>query len=412
MDILVNPSTIGGTVIAPPSKSYSHRYIISTFLSGGGLIVGASPSKDVLATLNALSALGLKYSFNEKGVDISVGEGLEKGEVDCDESGSTLRFLLPIFSALGKNFKFTGAKSLLSRPMDNLVKTLNANGAEIENLKINGKLRSGTYEIDGDISSQFITGLIMALPLLSGDSKIIIKGKTVSKGYIDITLEVIKEFGIKVKKTSYGYYVYGSQTYKKPKVVKVQGDYSNGAFLLSLGALSKGVTVLNLPKKTSQGDKKIVFALKKFGAKVKRVKDGYFVKRGNLKGALINAQDIPDIVQILSVIASFSKGVTTIKNVERLKIKESDRISGIVNNLSKAGVKVEYKNGSLIIDGGVSNGSEFSGDNDHRTVMSAIVLATFLDGESKILGVEAINKSYPNFILDYKKLGGKIDGDI
>lgn len=412
MDILLTPSTIGGKVIAPPSKSYSHRYIISTFLSGGGFVEGASPSKDVLATLNALSTLGLKYSFNEKGVEISVGDSKGNNIVDCDESGSTLRFLLPIFSALKKPFQFTGAKSLLSRPMDNLVKTLNENGAEIENLKINGKLSSGVYEIEGNVSSQFITGLIMALPLLSGDSKIVIKGKTVSKGYIDITLEVIKEFGIKIKRTRYGYYVYGSQTYKKPEVVKVQGDYSNGAFLLSLGALGNGVQVLNLSKKTSQGDKKIVSVLRKFGAKIKRVENGYFIKKGKLKGTKINAQDIPDIVQIISVVASFSKGITVIKNVERLKIKESDRISGIVNNLSKAGVKVEYKNGSLIIEGTTPTGGVFTGDNDHRTVMSSMVLGSFAKGESKILGVEAINKSYPNFILDYKRLGGKIDGDI
>ena len=412
MDILVKPTSIGGTVYAPASKSYAHRYIISTFLSGGGFVCGASPSKDVLATLEVLSSIGCEYKFENDGVNITVNDKIQKDIADCNESGSTLRFLLPILSALGKMVKFTGKDSLLSRPISSLVKTLNDNGAKIENLKINGKLNSGKYVIDGGVSSQFITGLIMALPLLDGNSKIIIKGKTVSKGYIDITLDVLKEFNIKIKKTIYGYYILGNQRYIKPNNIKVQGDYSNGAFLLSLGALQGGITVLNIPNNSKQGDKKIVPILKKFGAKIERIEDGYYVQKGNLKGTTINAKDIPDIVQIISVVASFSKGKTIIKKVDRLKIKESDRLLGIINNLAKAGVKAEYKKGNLYIDGSSPKGNVFSGDNDHRTVMSAIVLATFAKGDSTILGAQAIEKSYPNFISDYKKLGGIVNGDI
>ena len=415
MDIKITPSKqISGEVFAPPSKSYAHRFIISAFLSKeSGFIKSVGTSKDVLATLNALSSIGLKYNLTNSGVEFSYNEIGEYSVLDCRESGSTLRFLFPIVCALGLEVEFTGSEKLLSRPIKDLADTLKENGAKIDGFKVSGKLKSGDYKITGKVSSQFISGLLFALPLLDGDSKIIIDGEAVSKDYIKITLEVLNVFGIKIEETAYGYFVIGNQKYKCPKTIEIEGDYSGASFILALGALSdKGVTVLNLNKASSQGDKKIIDALKLFGAKITEVDGGYFVKKGELNGITLDCENIPDLVQILSVVASFAKGESRFLNVSRLKLKESDRIEGIIKNLTSAGVKAEYTGNDLIIYGGEVKGSVFYGDNDHRTVMSGVVLSTFCKGESTILGAEAISKSYPEFFKDYKLIGGIVDGDI
>ncbi len=413
MDITITPSKISGEIYAPPSKSYAHRYIISAFLSKSeGIIKNVGASKDVLATLNALSGLGLKYSLEGGNVKISFGKAKNNAVLNCYESGSTLRFLFPVVCALGVKASFTGSEKLLSRPMKDLTDCLQANGAKIDGFSVSGKLKSGEYKINGGISSQFISGLMFALPLLDGDSKIIICGEEVSKDYLLVTLDVLKKFNINIEKTDYGYLVKGNQKYDIPKETTVEGDYSGASFMLSLGALSDGVTVLNLNENSLQGDRKIIDALSCFGAIVEKVEGGYFVKKGKLKAITLDCENIPDLVQILSVIASFSKGKSKFLNVSRLKLKESDRIEGIINNLKKAKIKAKYKNGNLIVYGGKPKAGTFSGDNDHRTVMSAVVLATFTKENSVVLGAEAIEKSYPSFLKDYIALGGKVDGNI
>ncbi|MBO5926331.1 MAG: 3-phosphoshikimate 1-carboxyvinyltransferase [Clostridia bacterium] len=414
MNVKIKPSKqISGEVFAPPSKSYAHRYIISAFLSkSSGFIEGVGSSKDVLATLNALSSIGLSYKIISNGVFVSFVKPSNKPILNCNESGSTLRFLLPVVTALGISAEFTGGGRLLSRPIDDLVKCLNDNGGEFNSFKISGKLKSGDYKINGEVSSQFISGLLFALPLLEGNSRIIIEGNTVSKDYISITLEVLEKFNINIDKTGYGFFVKGNQKYVMPKFMKIEGDYSGASFLLSMGALSSGVTVKNLTENTLQGDRKIIDILSCFGANITKIEDGYTVQKGVLKGITVGCEDIPDLVQILSVVASFAEGETTFLNVKRLKIKESDRIAGIINNLSKAGIKAKYDNGNLTVYGGKPKGSVFLGDNDHRTVMSASVLSAFCEGESEILGAEAVNKSYPEFFKDYESIGGLVDGDI
>ncbi len=365
-----------------------------------------------MATLTALSSVGLKYDLSGDGVSLSYAGWQGEPILDCFESGSTIRFLLPVISALGIKCEFTGSQKLLSRPMSDLITALNENGAEIDGFRLNGKLKSGEFKITGKISSQFISGLLFALPLLDGDSKIIIEGEKVSKDYIAITLEVLKVFGVEATETEYGYLIKGNQTYIMPKDIKIEGDYSGASFLLALGVLGGSVKVLNLNKNTSQGDKEIVSALKKFGGNITEVEGGYLARKSELKGASIDCEDIPDLVQILSVVASYSKGVTTLKNVTRLKIKESDRIEGIIKNLKIAGIKAEYDGCDLTVYGGKPTGGIFCSDNDHRTVMSATVLATFASGNSQILGAEAVQKSYGDFFKDYSSVGGIINGDI
>ena len=413
MDIKITPSNVGGTVIAPPSKSYAHRFIIASFLSKtDGFIFNCKPSNDVLATLNVLKNIGLDYSFCESGLAVKQGEIVKNPILDCGESGSTIRFLIPIVSALGVKCTFTGSKRLLERPIKELTDCLNANGGEIDGLNLNGQLKSGIFKINGGISSQFISGLLFALPLLNGDSSIEIIGETVSQNYIDITLDVLKEFGITIDKTPNGYFVKGCQTYKMPSKAVVEGDYSNSAFLLAMGVLGKGVKVLNLNKNSKQGDSRIIETLRDFGGIIQDVEDGYFAKKGTLNGVVVDCEDIPDIVQILSVVASFANGKSVFKNVNRLEIKESNRVLGIINNLKNAGIKAEYDGKDLTVYGGKVKAGVFNGDNDHRTVMSAVVASAFSDGESIVKGVEAVNKSYPTFFEDFNSLGGKTNGDI
>ncbi len=404
---------ITGRVKSPPSKSYAHRQIICAYLSKKSTtIMGLGYSQDVLATLNCLSKVGLSYEYIGDDVKLSFKKFNENVVLDCNESGSTLRFLLPVISALGIKATFKGSARLLQRPIDNLVDALNANGANISSLKINGKLNSGTYQIDGNVSSQYITGLLLALPILDGDSKIVVSNEMVSKDYIAITLNVLKSFGILIEQTEYGFYVKGNQKYVYSGDIVVEGDYSGSAFLLSLGALGDGVEVTNLNKNSCQGDKQILNVLQKFGAIVKETDDGYFVKKGKLIGCKIDCEDIPDLVQIISVVASFASGQTILQNVSRLKIKESDRVEGIINNLKVANITAKFDGNNLIIEGGKAKSGKFLGYNDHRTVMSAVCLATFVDGVSVVTDSSAINKSYTNFYKDFISLGGKVDGDI
>ena len=414
MDLKITPSRqIRGSVFAPSSKSYAHRYIISAFLSRkSGFIKNVGNSNDVYATLNALKAVGLDYEMKDDGVSVSYLGGKDNAVIDCKESGSTIRFLFPIICALGIKGEFIGSERLLSRPMQDLTNCLNENGAKIRGFKISGKLSSGNYKITGGVSSQFISGLLFALPILDGDSKIIIDGETVSKDYINITLSVLKDFNIRIEKTDYGYFVKGNQNYIMPNNMVVEGDYSGASFILALGVIGGDVKVLNLNKQSVQGDRKIIDALRLFGGNIEEIDDGFHAKKSTLNAIALDCEDIPDLVQILSVVGAFASGKTVLKRVSRLQIKESDRIGGIIKNLEKAGVKAEFDGNDLTIYGNSPVGGIFSGDNDHRTVMSSSVLSAFCDGDSIVLGAEAVSKSYPNFFKDYIALGGQVDGDI
>ncbi len=410
MDIVITPKTLSGEIIAPPSKSYAHRLMIATFLSGERTVIrGVGESKDVDATLTALSSMGAVYQKSGGDVIISKENVSGRRVVYCRESGSTLRFLLPIVASLGINAEFTGEKRLMERPLGDLVNTLNAMGADIRGREVFGKLRSGEYKINAGISSQYITGLLFALPLLDGDSTLVLEGETVSKGYIDITLDVLELFSVKVEKTENGYFIKGNQKYTLPsEEIKVEGDYSGSAFMLSAGAIGKSVTVKGL-KESRQGDSAIVDVLKLFGAKVTVLKDSVKVEGGKLQAIDHDCEDIPDLVQIISVVASYAEGETVLRNVDRLRIKESDRIEAVLRSLNASGIKAKYEGGNLYITGGKPKGGTFEGGNDHRTVMSCAVLASRAQGESVILGAEAITKSYPAFFEDYRALGGIAD---
>ena len=314
-------------------------------------------------------------------------------------------------AALGVKAEFTGAKRLLERPISELVNTLNSNGQVVSGLTVNGKLKSGVYKVDGGISSQYITGLLLALSYLNGESEIIIDGELVSQPYVDITLSVLKDFGVVVNKTESGYKITGGYNPTKKQFI-VEGDWSGASFTLSAGAIGGEVSVSGLNLSSAQGDKKIIEILRDFGAEIIFFENLVKVKSKKLSGITVDMEDVPDLVQIVSVVASYASGITVINGVDRLRLKESDRIKAVLDSLTAMGIKAEYQNNSIIIEGGKPKGGTILGGNDHRTVMSGVVMAGSALTDSVIIGGEAITKSYPDFIKDYKSLGGEIYVDV
>lgn len=398
MKISIEKSKINGEICAIPSKSYAHRICICDFFAKNEIrsSFNGFSSKDILATANCLN-------------DIKNG----KKVLDCNESGSTLRFLLPILSCLGGDYELTGKGKLMDRPNDELFSALKDNGALIKkdsSIKLSGKLCSGEFRLRGDISSQYVSGLLMALPNLNGDSKIILTSPLSSKPYVDITLEVLKEYNIKIEQTDYGYYVFGNQEFKGRK--EPEGDWSNMSVFLALGALHGEVSVSGLNENSNQGDKKILDILSQFGAKITIEKDKITVKKDKCNNFSFDSDSCPDLVPIVCVLAAKAKGKSIIKNVQRLKIKESDRILSSIKMLESFSIKAIEKDNNIEIFGGeIDFKREVNSYNDHRIVMAGATLATLSNKMSTIIDAEAIEKSYPTFFDDLKSLGGKIDAN-
>lgn len=411
MIVKVNKSLYEGEVEASPSKSYAHRLLISASLKKGETkIYNVGDSEDVIATARCINALGGNVLLKDGNAFVKGITKLNNNVIlDAGESGSTLRFLLPIVVALGVRAEFTGKGKLLDRPNDALIKTLNSNGGKIEKVKVNGKLNSGIFEIDASISSQYLTGLLFALPLLDGDSKIVFKNSPVSKNYLDITKEVLTLSGIKFIEEEFSYTVKGKQQYNLPSEVICEGDFSSASFMLTCGALGKSVTVKNLNLNSNQGDKIVIDVLKKAGAKVCVNGNDITASKGQLKAFDCNLENAPDLAPILATLAVFCEGTSRFYGVERLKIKESDRLLAIIENLQKANIKAEYNGEYLSIIGGTPKTCEFNGYNDHRIVMSSVIMAGLIDGGATVTDGKAVSKSYPNFYNDFEKIGGKIN---
>lgn len=412
MQIKLSPSILNGEIDIIISKSYAHRLLICASLAESPTeIVGRSDAKDIIATISCLKALGAVIEDSIEGYKVTPINLIKGSTCNANESGSTLRFLLPITAALGAECIFTGEGRLKERPMKNLLDSLRNGGADINDKMpfiVNGALKNGDYTIRGDISSQYISGLLFALPLLNGDSIIIIEGKKASASYIDITLETLKTFGISIDTTAYGYYIKGGQKYISPGKVYVEGDWSNAAFWLVAGAINGNITVKGLNTNSLQGDKEILNILKNMSAEITVKENGITVRRSQLTGVSIDAENIPDLVPIISILASQAKGNTVIKNTERLRFKESDRIKSTMQLLDNMGIQNSY-NGDLNISCCKLMGGKIDSFNDHRIVMSASIAATCCDGDTIISGMEAADKSYPSFFEEYKRLGGKAD---
>lgn len=395
--VKIENSILKGTVTAPPSKSAAHRALICSFLAGGGSVSPIINSKDMQATTGVIDAL-------------------KRGDstLNCIESGSTLRFMIPVAAALGKSVTFTGEGRLPERPVGEYLEILPKHNVMVESngflpLSISGKLTNGTYEAAGDVSSQYITGLLLALANLDGDSAVILTTKLQSKPYVDMTVKVMADYGVKVKETDFGYLVHGNQQFKKLDYT-VEGDWSQAAFFLVAGAIGGDITVKGLDMNSTQGDKEIVNVIKKFGGNITVYDNEIRCFGGELNGTEIDASDIPDLVPIIAVLAAFAKGETVIKGAERLRYKESDRIESVVQNLKLLGAQVQETTDGMIINGGKKlNSAKLKGFNDHRIVMAFSVAGLYIDGAVEIDDAQSINKSYPSFFEDYNRLGGKAD---
>ena len=394
--VLIKPSKLCGELKAPPSKSELHRIIICSYLSGKTFDIPEHCSDDIHATYNAVCAL----SEN-------------KQVIDCYDSASTLRFMIPVAAALCKEVAFTGSEQLRSRPIDEYLRLLPLHGVECERgkdkiLRISGKLLSGDYELSGNVSSQYITGLLLALPLLDGDSRIIITTKLQSESYVDITLKIMSNYGVFADKTDYGYYVKGNQKYKPCEQIP-EGDWSQAAFFLAGAAICGEVTVSGLNIASEQGDREILSVLKRFGAVVYSDEGKVACKADKLYGISVDVTDIPDLFPVIAVVAAFAKGDTVISGTERLRFKESDRLYAVCENLKRLGVELTVADGVLTITGGDVRAERLDGFNDHRIVMAMSIAAMYAKGETEITHAMSINKSYPDFFSDYNRLGGRAD---
>lgn len=418
MDVKITPSRLEGTVRAVSSKSDAHRILIAAALSDKKTVIHCnSDSEDIKATVGCLEALGAEITRDGDIITvIPVKDGEKDVELDCRESGSTLRFLLPVAAALGKNAVLTGSGRLPSRPILPLRNEMEKNGVTFTPpwqfpIGISGKLQSGEYTLKGNVSSQFVTGLLFALALLDGDSTIRLLPPVESRSYINMTVNTLSKFGVCVTEKDNTYYIKGSQKYTSPEEIFVEGDWSNAAFFLCAGAINGDVTVTGLDRNSLQGDKKIVDILRQMGADAEVGDDKIRVKSSELHGVQIDASDIPDLVPVLSVTAANAKsGVTVVTNAERLRLKESDRLRAICESLTGLGnVNAQTDDGLVIWCDEKLTGGEVSSYSDHRMVMSAAVAALGSEREVTVRGAEAVNKSYPNFFEDYKMLGGKAD---
>lgn len=416
--VTIEPGRLKGTVKVPPSKSEAHRAIIAAALSGGECRVdNIAMSADITATLDGMRALGCKYTVSKGGGYVKLAPKSRKFsgkeiEIDCAESGSTLRFLIPIALLSGKDIKFTGRGRLMQRPMKPYFDMFDKKGIVYEKgqdyLKLSGKLESGLYKLPGDISSQFITGLLFALPQLDGDSKIEVTTPMESKGYIDMTLNVLKQFGIEIQNKNYRrFIIQGGQSYT-PRDFTVEGDYSQAAFFLVAGAIGCDVTCTGLKSDSLQGDKAIIDIIKQTGAQIEETKEGIrAVHTANMHGITVDVRDIPDLVPILAVLLSFCRGESRIINAGRLRMKESDRLAAITSELKQLGGNIAEGGDSLTINGVQALCcNTVSSWNDHRIAMATAIAACRCEGDGVNImgGKEAVKKSYPDFFEVYERL--------
>lgn len=415
MNIRLKPCRFCGEVTAISSKSDAHRLLIASALSDRQTFIRCNArSADITATVNCLNSLGADIKFVDGGISVKpIKEKRKSAVLDCNESGSTIRFLLPVAASLGTNTEFTGGGRLPERPLSPLREQMEAHGVvfspiNVFPVKINGKMISGEFTIKGNISSQFITGLLLALPLLNGNSIINVIPPVESRPYIDMTLNTLKKFGITVTEKSNSFFIPGGQKYASPGTVESEGDWSNSAFFLTAGAVSGRVTVTGLDVSSVQGDKQILTILKEMGAEITVEQGGITVKKGDLHGINIDARNIPDLVPIISVAAAAANdGETVITGAERLKIKESDRLTAVYESFKALGVDISKTDDGLVINKtGIVGGGAVSGYNDHRMVMALSVLSAVSSGDIILRGAEAVNKSYPNFFEDFSSLGG------
>ena len=409
MDITIFPQMLHGTVSAIPSKSHAHRLMLCACLADQPTHIEIPTICDDLhATIGCISGFGgeIDHIFGQAEIIAPIRNLPDSAVAPCGESGSTLRFFLPLAGALGVDTTFLLEGKLPYRPLSPLWEEMVRNGCRLSwlnrsglqaaglqpprsvtaGLHLSGQLRPGHYRIDGGVSSQFISGLLMALPLLDGESRLELMGRVESRPYVDMTLQVLRQFGVEWDHFS----ISGRQTYRSPGIVTVEGDWSSAAFWLAAAALGSDVCVTGLEENSVQGDRAIASLLPMLKEHI-----------------TLSAADIPDLVPILAVVAAANKGAV-ITDVRRLRLKESDRIHAIVEMLAALGGRATADENTLTIYPASLIGGTVDACNDHRIAMAAAIASTACSRPVTILGAECVSKSYPNFWKEFTRLGGSI----
>jgi 3-phosphoshikimate 1-carboxyvinyltransferase len=422
-ELKIYPSNLKGEVKIPPSKSMAHRAIICAALSDGLCIIeNIDYSDDIIATIDAMNSLGAKIVKHKDYIEVIGAYGSDEKPqetriIDCNESGSTLRFLVPISLLFKGSSKFIGRGNLGKRPLTTYYNIFERQGIEYSyeegnlNLVINGELNPGTFEVEGNVSSQFITGLLFTLPLLKEDSKIIITTEMESKGYIDLTLRAMNDFGVEIINNNYREFIIkGNQKYNA-RNYRVEGDYSQAAFFLCADSLGNDVLCKDLDLNSLQGDKEVIDILERmnvvFNANDIGVKG---TTNGELASTVIDGSQCPDIIPVLTSVAALTKGTTEIINAGRLRIKECDRLAAVTSELNKLGAKIIEKEDGLVVTGveKLQGGVEVWSHKDHRIAMTLAIASTRCEEPIVIKDYECIAKSYPKFFEDFKALGGNV----
>lgn len=398
------PSSLRGTITVPVSKSAAHRAVLCAALAGQHLALpeNEAVSDDIAATRETAAIL-----LDGKRTPVML---------DCRESGSTLRFLIPLAAALGRTATFTGHGRLPERPIGVYLDCLPPRGVRCETegglpLTIRGKLTPGEFRLPGNVSSQFITGLLLALPLLGGNSEIVLTTPLQSAAYVDMTAEAMRAFGVTAERTETGWHIPGNQHYRPNPGFAVERDWSQAAFFLAAGMFGGPVGLCGLNPASSQGDRAVEELFRRFGAQIEWNGGVLTARTGDCPDSVpeIDASQIPDLVPILAAAASLVPGkVTRITHAERLRLKESDRLAAMAQGLNRLGGRVRELPGGLEITGVERlHGGMAQGYGDHRVVMALAVAALCSENETILTDAESVRKSYPDFFRDYNRLGGK-----
>lgn len=399
------PGARAGEVTIPSSKSQAHRLLICAALSNAPVTLRIDGlSRDISATMDCLAALGAQFHEENGLISVTlIREIPREAALPVAESGSTLRFLTPIVGALGVKARFLMEGRLPQRPMEPLASELSRHGMRLRQdgatLFCEGQLQSGEYSLPGDVSSQYISGLLFALPLLKGESTLTVTGTLESASYLKLTENALQRSGIFMQKKGNSYHISGNQRATMPASCTVEGDWSNAAFFLCMGALSKrGVLVRGLDMGSAQGDRKVAELLRAFGASVEVCQDAIFVKQAQLRGITIDAAPIPDLVPALAALAACAQGTTRIINAARLRLKESDRIQSTAAMLTSLGARIQELPDGLVIEGQRTlTGGTADAWNDHRIAMAAAVAASACEAPVTVMGAECTEKSFPLF---------------
>ena len=416
MRAVIKPSKTKGNVTIPPSKSMAHRAIICASLADGiSVISNVDYSVDIRTTIDCMRKLGAQIECGESTVTvkgIKNFSAITDTDIQCNESGSTLRFLIPVFSLTGKKITFTGKNRLLKRPQKIYAEIFRSAGLcfeqDEEKIVVCGAVPAGEYTIRGDVSSQFISGLLFTLPLRDIDSEIRILPPFESRSYIDLTVQMLAKFGVEIVwKDDITLYVKGGQKYV-PHNETVEGDFSQFAFFGVLSAVNSPVKIYGMDPDSLQGDKQIIDILSAYGCNVQYTDGAYTVTAEKLTAADTNLENCPDLGPVLCTLSMFAEGESHIYNANRLRIKESDRILAMQTECAKMGCTITDSEDEMFIKGTYSNPSEtLNGWKDHRIVMACAVALSKLGGE--LCGCEAVSKSYPSFFEDLKKVGVEVD---